>query len=312
MFKLVRSTRSVILLSGVLALISAGCSGENIITSSNSNQSNATPATVNSTTSASKSTASTNKPAALPNNKQATIAEVSDKNYQLALDKAESAINISQSAQSPDDWQLAARRWQKAIELMKNVPDSNSNYAQAKKKIVEYQRYLTQAQQKAGISISVSSAAPNLGKKTKDLAVNSALPKPHNKIENLVTNKNPGVFQVPIKYRAGGTAVIDVTFNNNQTFEMIVDTGASSTVITQKMAVDLGVIPEGTAKADTPSAKGVEFALGKIKSMEAGGLQVNDVKVAIAPELDLGLLGHDFFSNYDIMIKQNVVEFHAR
>ena len=308
MFKLVRSSRSVILLSGVLALISAGCSGENIITGSNSNQTNTTPATVNSTTSTSKSTASTNKPAALPNNKQATIAEVSDKNYQLALDKAESAINISQSAQSPDDWQLAARRWQKAIELMKNVPDSNSNYAQAKKRIVEYQRYLTQAQQKAGISISVSSAAPNLGKKTKDLTLNSSLPKPR----NIVTNKNPGVFQVPIKYRAGGTAVIDVTFNNNQTFEMIVDTGASSTVITQKMAVDLDVIPEGTAKADTPSAKGVEFALGKIKSMEAGGLQVNDVKVAIAPELDLGLLGHDFFSNYDIMIKQNVVEFHAR
>lgn len=312
MFKLVRSNGSLIVLSGLLALITVGCSGENITKVSNSN-STTTPAAVNSTNSPSKSSTSTNKPAALQkNHKQVTISEVNDKNYQLALDKAESAINISQSAQSPDDWQLAARRWQQAIELMKNVPDNSSNYSQVKKKIVEYKRNFAQAQQKAGISISVSSAAPNLGKKPKDLAVNSALPKPHNKIENLVTNKNPGVFQIPIKYRAGGTAVIDVTFNNNQTFEMIVDTGASSTVITQKMAVDLGVMPEDTVKADTPSAKGVEFARGKVKSMEAGGLQVNDIKVAISPELDLGLLGHDFFSNYDIMIKQNVVEFHTR
>ena len=37
---------------------------------------------------------------------------------------------------------------------------------------------------------------------------------------------NQKVFQAKIKRRAGGTPVIDVVFNGNKTFEMIVDTGA--------------------------------------------------------------------------------------
>ncbi|MGF1676550.1 MAG: hypothetical protein ACFCUV_23155, partial [Rivularia sp. (in: cyanobacteria)] len=37
------------------------------------------------------------------------------------------------------------------------------------------------------------------------------------------------VFSSPIKRRVGGTPIIDVTFNGQQQFEMIVDTGASGT-----------------------------------------------------------------------------------
>jgi len=36
---------------------------------------------------------------------------------------------------------------------------------------------------------------------------------------------NQTVFQAPIKRRASGTPVINVTFNGTQQFEMIVDTG---------------------------------------------------------------------------------------
>ena len=50
--------------------------------------------------------------------------------------------------------------------------------------------------------------------------------------------QNDGVFRVPIKRRSGKTPVIDVTFNGNQVFEMILDTGASGTLITQQMAYD--------------------------------------------------------------------------
>lgn len=118
------------------------------------------------------------------------------------------------------------------------------------------------------------------------------------------------VFSVPIKRRAGGTPVIDVTFNGNQRFEMIVDTGASGTVITQGMADALRVIPTTTSKANTASAKDVEFPIGYVSSMEASGVRVGRTPVAIAgSELETGLLGHDFFQGYDITIRRNTVEF---
>ena len=121
------------------------------------------------------------------------------------------------------------------------------------------------------------------------------------------------VFTAPIKRRIGGTPIIDVTFNGNRRFEMIVDTGASGTVITEQMAQLLNVSTIGKAKANTASAKSVEFPIGYVDSMEAGGVKVKKVAVAIAgSELDNGLLGHDFFGNYDITIKSNVVEFRPR
>ena len=120
-------------------------------------------------------------------------------------------------------------------------------------------------------------------------------------------------FRAPIKRRMGGTPIIDVTFNGRRKFEMIVDTGASGTVITQQMARLLGVTTVGTATANTASAKSVEFPIGYVDSMEAGGVKIKKVAVAIAgSELQNGLLGHDFFGNYDITIKSNVVEFHPR
>ncbi|MGB3641712.1 MAG: retropepsin-like aspartic protease [Rivularia sp. (in: cyanobacteria)] len=120
-------------------------------------------------------------------------------------------------------------------------------------------------------------------------------------------------FRAPIKRRIGGTPIIDVTFNGKQRFEMIVDTGASGTVITQQMAKLLGVTTVGKAKANTASAMEVEFPIGYVDSMEAGGVKVKQVAVAIAgEELQNGLLGHDFFGNYDITLKSNVVEFRPR
>ena len=124
---------------------------------------------------------------------------------------------------------------------------------------------------------------------------------------------NKRVFQARIKRRAGGTPVIDVTFNGGQTFEMIVDTGASGTMITRRMASALRVVPVKTVKADTASAVGVEFPVGYVQSIAVDGAVASKVLVAIAgPEQDMGLLGHDFFGNYDVTIKRDVVEFHRR
>src|SRR4028118_1850030 len=67
--------------------------------------------------------------------------------FQEALDSAMGAATIAQSAESKDDWNLVASRWQSAIALLKTVPKSSLNYTKAQKKIPEYQRNLAYAQQ---------------------------------------------------------------------------------------------------------------------------------------------------------------------
>ncbi|WP_293155563.1 MULTISPECIES: TIGR02281 family clan AA aspartic protease [unclassified Microcoleus] len=123
---------------------------------------------------------------------------------------------------------------------------------------------------------------------------------------------NQKVFQAKIKRRAGGTPVIDVVFNGNKTFEMIVDTGASGTLITQRMATALGVRQVGTGRAGIADGSIVEFPIGVVRSIRVGGAAIQNVEVAIAKQMEIGLLGHDFFGNYDVKIKKDVVEFYVR
>jgi aspartyl protease family protein len=46
--------------------------------------------------------------------------------------------------------------------------------------------------------------------------------------------------------------------------------------------------------------------------MSIDGATVRNVNVVIASDSAEGLLGHDFLGNYDIKIKQDVVEFYPR
>ena len=123
---------------------------------------------------------------------------------------------------------------------------------------------------------------------------------------------NQKVFQAKIKRRAGGTPVIDVVFNGNKTFEMIVDTGASGTLITQRMASLLGVRPVRTVRAGIADGSVVVFPIGVVRSIRVGGAVIQNVEVAIAKRMQIGLLGHNFFGNYDVKIKKDVVEFYVR
>ena len=234
--------------------------------------------------------------------------------YERALDVAYSAAMLGESAVSADDWQLSISRWMEAIALLRKVPTNSAFYALAKPKIAEYQRNLSLAKQLAtsprpdtptGIIIATAPATPTPSPETEKPPVSKTEPK---------TNRaNPQIFSIPIKRRAGRTPVIDVTFNGKEVFEMIIDTGASGTVITQKMAQSLGVTPEGEVTADTASNKGVKFSITTVESIAVAGAVVKNVQVAIASEdLEVGLLGQDFFGNYDILIKQNVIEFHRR
>ncbi|MBF2093146.1 MAG: retroviral-like aspartic protease family protein [Synechococcales cyanobacterium K44_A2020_017] len=229
--------------------------------------------------------------------------------FQEAIERATSAVNITQRAQSQDDWRLAINRWQQAIALLQAVPQSSANYPQAQTKITEYQQNLSYAEQQANRPVAASSdgvvvVTPQAAPSTSSLGT-ATQPSP--------APVSSSVFRAPIVSRAGGTPVVNVTFNGRQSFPMIVDTGASGTVITPAMANALGVVRVGETTVSTASARNVSFGLGYVNSMEAGGAIANNVLVAVStPELDLGLLGHDFFGDYDVVLGQDYVEFRER
>ncbi len=129
-----------------------------------------------------------------------------------------------------------------------------------------------------------------------------------------VVPSSPGssVYQAKIKYRMGKTPVIDVLFNGRQRFEMIVDTGADGTLITRQMAQSLRLPLAGVGEFEMADGRTVMMPLARVQSMSVNGAEVRNVVVAVADKTDVGLLGHDFFDNYDVKIKQSVVEFYKR
>lgn len=310
MIKLSISHGALIFLSGTLALAGIACSSDKATIA---RRDNAPPVATNSVPSTIPAKTKPVAPPASLLHKEVQPESNQSNFFELALDKAYSALSISQSAQSSDDWNLVVSQWQEAIALLKAVPAHSRYKAIAQTKIAEYQRNLTHAQQQATRPIkenfdspdSVVAVIPETPSFTIDASRPAAIEAPH------PVAANQSVFQAVIKRRVGGTPVIDVTFNGTQQFEMIVDTGASGTVITQQAAGALGVVSVAKAKADTASARDVEFGLGYVDSIEVGGAVIKDVQIAIAPspELEIGLLGHDFFGNYDVTVKRYVVEF---
>ncbi len=231
--------------------------------------------------------------------------------YNRALDKADSAENLSQTARSADDWNLITLQWHQAAQLMQSIPPSDPYHQRAQQKFGTYQRNWTAAKNRAANPQTASLDTRPLSQGPGRTAIaGSALTVGG---EPTPTAATPQVFQAPIKRRASGTPVIDVTFNGSQTFEMVVDTGASSTVLTKAMATTLGLSATGKAQVNTASDRGVEVSLVHLDSIAVGGAQIKDVMVAIGGDaLEIGLLGHDFFANYDITVKRDIVEFRVR
>jgi hypothetical protein len=309
---------AILLLSGTLSVTHVACSQVNSLWSPKE-----PTVPVATTPTPSPATPSPVKPSPIATPiKQPTIDP--KQAYDRAMDAAYSAETIAESAQSAGDWQLAIARWQEAIGLLKRVPSSSSYHAIAQPKIAQYQRNLGVAQQKAtrpgsnapskteiplspGAVFEPSSPSPSPTSSSKTPATSTPDATSQTKTDQ------KGVFKAPIKRRQRGTPVIDVIFNGTQTFEMVVDTGASGTVITQAMAKSLNIVPNGTVTANTASAKGVTFRTGIVESIAVEGAVEQKVRVAIGgAELEMGLLGQDFFSQYDVSLKQDVVEFHTR
>lgn len=236
--------------------------------------------------------------------------------YRDAAERAASATALSQIAQSQDDWRLTVSRWQQAIALLRQVPTSNPDYKAAQAKLPDYRRRLSAAQQQAARSAPANARIVSRRSVTTNAngtATTSAATSPSGPATP-TTRPAPGsTFRVPIVRRAGGTPVIKVTFNGGQQFDMILDTGASGTLVTPAMAAALNLTPAGETRVNTANSRDVALSLAYVNSIEAGGAIAQNVLVAVSgPELSIGLLGQDFFGQYDVTIRQNEVELRAR
>ncbi|MEM9117616.1 MAG: retropepsin-like aspartic protease [Cyanobacteria bacterium P01_F01_bin.56] len=204
--------------------------------------------------------------------------------FSEAITRAESAVSIGQSAQSPDDWQLAAGRWQQAMQYMQQVPTDDPNHATAQQKVQEYSQNLAMAEKRAAGEV-VTQAPP-------------AAP-----------DRPPGLItSIPIVDSRGGIPVVPVTLEGDrstQEFPMLFDTGASGTLITPAMADAVGVIITGSAMVTVADGRRVEIPIGYVNSLRVGNLVVSNLWVGIGG--DVALLGQDVYGEYGISIGSNQI-----
>lgn len=320
------SSRSILL----LALLMAGCTMTRIVSSSPETDGPEASPEAGPVAASQQPQSSPSTPPAQPPTAQPAAPEPPT-TYADAIARASTAFSLSQSARSKDDWRLVASRWQQAIALLEGIPDSSPDFATVPQKLAEYRQNLAYAQEQADVPIpevasggvvvvpagEADATEPDAAEP--DATVLSRPRSPLNPSGSSPTSRSsasgqsPRVYEAPIVRRAGGTPVILVIFNGNEPFEMIVDTGASGTVITQPMARALNVEAVGEARVATASANNVPFQLGYVSSLEVAGARVDEVLVAIAgPELSTGLLGQDFFSDFDVTVRESVVEFRER
>jgi len=71
--------------------------------------------------------------------------------FQNAVNQALHAATLTQSAQTPEEWDIVVSHWQDAIALMDTVPPSHPKHSLAQQKVAEYQENLNYAQKNATI-----------------------------------------------------------------------------------------------------------------------------------------------------------------
>ena len=242
------------------------------------------------------------------------------RSFQEGINLASSAYQLSQSAISPDDWELVESKWTRAIEQLNQVGEQSDQYNTAQAKIEAYTRnaeYASsqvkalQASAKTPVEVQQQPASRQPPAYATEAA--ATLKPPTASQQSLAADRSSSKItpkRVPIVRRIHGTPVVRVTFNGSKTYDMILDTGASRTLITKAMANELEVVATERMIAATASASDVVFELGRVDSISMGDITLSNARVSIGDSIDVGLLGNDFFNGYDITIRgrENVIE----
>jgi clan AA aspartic protease (TIGR02281 family) len=113
----------------------------------------------------------------------------------------------------------------------------------------------------------------------------------------------PSKASIPIE-RNGPIVVVDATLNGKASAKLIVDTGASYTMISSAMARELGInLEQSRRTVPFQTANGViQAPLADLESISVGGIEIKNLTAAIHDALPntkvAGLLGLNFLSNF--------------
>lgn len=114
------------------------------------------------------------------------------------------------------------------------------------------------------------------------------------------------IIHIPIKYFTShrGSAVVEVMFNQKYTFDLIVDTGATMTMLTEKMQRAMRLNTIDRTWCGVADGRYVELDVCHVNSLTVQKATVNHLDVLVAPRETRaeGLLGQDFLRNYEVRI----------
>ncbi len=247
----------------------------------------------------------------VPVDTAAMNASIANDRYQDALNMAASARSISETALAKEDWSLVADRWQESINKLRKVPQDSINYPLAMKILPQFQQNLTNARQKAA-----NFKAPKTDQLISDLnKANST--KKNSKIDQsepvIITKIEQATsFSLPIVSKNNNVPVVEIVINGRDRIQMMLDTGASKTLLTKGVAERLQLVSAGKTKAKTANGN-AEFDTVKLDTVEFGQGKVTDLSVAVGDNnLNYGLLGHDVYKGYDITLTEDSVQFKKR
>lgn len=117
--------------------------------------------------------------------------------------------------------------------------------------------------------------------------------------------------EIPLLIRMNKSLAIPVALNQNTMGTFLIDTGATHTVITPRMANKLGIqIDENTTRLTILTANGtVKAPLVNVKEITMGGITVRNVQAIVQPLgndiLLAGLLGMNVFQDMDLTVKRD-------
>lgn len=135
--------------------------------------------------------------------KSLSITELKAK-LQDAEDKSASARSLSQSAQTPEDWQSVVQRWQKSIDILKPLPTQNTALAtQIQQALTDARTGQARAQQEAeklakGLAVPLQVDRSKSGKSQGLIYGDIPSPTPSpSKAPTANPTKNPGTSPSP-------------------------------------------------------------------------------------------------------------------
>jgi predicted aspartyl protease len=124
-----------------------------------------------------------------------------------------------------------------------------------------------------------------------------------------ISEKSEKMTVVPIKVRRN-RVFVTALLNDEKSANLLLDTGATTTLLTPEMAEMAGIAPEPDAEKGTVSLLGdkqVEMPFVKLPVVRIGDAIVKNLRVGVygvdpdKPSVD-GILGEDFLSHYVVSI----------